>query len=261
MVFHWAESMNVSPYPNRHHPVYFLEDALRELGADVHFHRNEKTRGCWGLEVNGKVMVWLLDNRWPHEREKVDPATRQLLAEGVLVCHTQKPDAERIGGQWLPLAVTPGYYPKKMPQLFDVGFVGYVRDDARLTLLNTLASRYSTNYASGLFGENALDTYCQSRVAINIPSQYGHPAAYDVNMRVFECLATGVPLVTNYLDTLAELGIEDGKTMFAYGSPDGIIDAVQRAIDRPEVGQTGAALAQERHTYTHRAKQVLEWLG
>jgi hypothetical protein len=80
-------------------------------------------------------------------------------------------------------------------------------------------------------------------------------------MRVMECLATGVPTVTNALTELPELGIIDGETAFLYETPDGIMDAIQQAIEHPEVGNAGAVLAQERHTYAHRAAQVLEWLA
>lgn len=250
--------MNFS-YPDRHHPVYFLMDALEALGADVTFHRDSETQGCWGLSVNGKLMVWFIDDRWPHERKEQELA--DLKAHGVLICNAQKPDADRTGGHWLPLAATPGFYPKPMKKLFDVGFVGYMRDEARLSMLSNVASRYTVSFIQGVFGEAALDTYCQSRVALNVPTRYGHPLAYDINMRVLECLATGIPTVTNALDDLGALGIVDGETAITYATPDAVFDAIQNALEHPEVGEAGAALIQERHTYTHRAKQVLEWLG
>jgi len=79
-------------YPDLHHPCYFLEDALTKLGADARVVRDETTLGCWGLLVNGKLMVWLIDNRHPHEALTEDPAAKHLLERGVLVCHAQKPD-------------------------------------------------------------------------------------------------------------------------------------------------------------------------
>jgi hypothetical protein len=250
--------MNLT-YPDKHHPVYFLQTALEQLGASVQFHRDNLTHNYWGLMVNGKGMVWLIDNRWPHERN--DQAIVDLKREGVLICNAQKPDAERTGGQWLPLAATPGFYPKDMPMLFDVGFVGYVRDSARMVMLNNLASRYTVNYAFGVFGETALDTYCQSRTAVNIPTQYGHPLAYDsANMRLFEMALTGSVPITPYESYLPELGFTDGVNVCWYKTPDAIFAAVDQALTHPEIGQAAIALIQERHTYAHRAQQVLEWL-
>src|SRR5260221_13131475 len=96
----------MSSYPNRHHPCYFLEDALTALGAEAKVIRDVRTDGCWGLVIDDKTMVWLIDNRHAHEALTEDSAAADLLARGVLVCHAQKPDAERVGGKWLPLAGT-----------------------------------------------------------------------------------------------------------------------------------------------------------
>ena len=42
-------------YPDRHHPCFFLEDALVKLGADAKVVRDNTTLGCWGLTINGKT--------------------------------------------------------------------------------------------------------------------------------------------------------------------------------------------------------------
>ena len=272
-------------YPDEHHPIFFLRDALRALGAEAEFnHRDERTLGCWGLIVNGKPMVWLIDNRHPHEAAKEDPAARELLARGVLVCHAQKPDMERVGGKWLPLAATPGYKPfeprtitlksnsdsrevqvTEHDKWYDVGFVGYIRDTGRSMLFADIGARYSLNTGEGLFGRNAVEAYWFSRIGVNIPTGYGAPDCYDINMRVFEIMATGVPLVTNTLPELAELGITHADTAMLYDSPDHLIWLIGKLLEHPdkanEMGNKASQLVQEHHTYRHRAEQVLEWLN
>lgn len=255
----------MSAYPDRHHPVFFLQDALVALGATADFAKDDRTLGCWGLIVNDKRMVWLIDNRHAHEAEKEDPAAKRLLGEGVLVCHAQKPDADRVGGKWLPLAVTPGYRLPDGPveKLYDVGFVGYVRDPARMEVLRHVARHFKLNVAQGVFGDAAVSVYWQSKVGLNIPTNYGAPDAYDsANMRCFEILATGTPLVTTYENYLGDLGL--GGRCFMYSNINELIEAIRVAIQLPDelikAGVAGAKLAQERHTYEHRANQVLEWL-
>lgn len=255
-------------YPDRHHPCFFLEDALIALGATAKVVRDETTLGCWGLHVNGKRMIWLIDNRHPHEALTEDPAAKRLLDEGVLVCHAQKPDAERVGGKWLPLAVTPGYRPPEKPveKLYDVGFVGYVRDSARADILRHVARHFKVGVHQGVFGDEAVSLYWQSKVGLNVPTNYGAPDAYDsANMRCFEILATGTPLATPYEPYLIDLGLTDHKPeVMTYSSPGYLIEGIAMRLARGneliEAGQNNAKLAQERHTYTHRAKQVLEWL-
>lgn len=258
----------MSLYPDRHHPVFFLQDALTALGAEAVFNgRDARTEGCWGLLVNGKPMVWLIDNRWPHEAQHEDPAARRLLDNGALVCHAQQRDAERVGGRWLPLAVTPGYRAPDQPieKTDDVAFVGYIRDMGRAALLNDVAARFTLFTGQGLFGDDAVSAYWSARVALNVPTQYGNPLAYDANIRVFETLATGTPLVTNWLPELEELGIEQGINCLTYASADELLVQIKCLLDAPDwaqqIGANAAAMAQERHLYRHRAIQVLEWLS
>lgn len=249
-------------YPDRHHPCYFLEDALNKLGASAHVIRDDTTLGCWGLLVNGKRMIWLIDNRHAHEAATEDPAAKRLLAEGVLVCHAQKPDAERVGGKWLPLAVTPGYRQPDKPveKLYDVAFVGYVRDAGRQSVLAHVARHFKLAVHQGVFGDEAVSAYWSAKVGLNVPTNYGAPDAYDsANMRCFEILATGTPLATPFQNYLKELGIKSS----GYLAADDLIRYLHLLIDNPLVDDIAiehAKLAQERHTYEHRAKQVLEWL-
>lgn len=252
-------------YPEFHHPVYFLIQSLHDLGAKAEFVRDEHTLGCWGAMVNGRIIVWLIDNRWSHERIKEDPAAAELIKRGVLVMCAQKPDAERVGAKWLPLAVTPGYGPPDKPheKTHDVAFVGYVRDAARMQVLSHVARHFRLNVAQGVFGPSAIEAYWSAKVGLNIPTNYGATDAYDsANMRCFEILATGTPLVTSGEPYLGDLGL--GGKCFMYSNINELIEAIRIAIQLPDelakAGVIGTELAQSRHTYAHRAKQVMEWL-
>lgn len=257
----------MSHYPPDHHPVFFLINALRELGANAEFVKDSRTLSCWGFEVNGQLAVYLIDNRLPHESEKEDPAAAELLKRGVLVMCAQKRDAERVGGRWLAIGVTPGYGPPvaPLPKQHDVGMVAYIRDQGREQLIRHAARYFRLNIAQGLFGNAAVDTYWRAKVALNVPTQFGDPLAYDVPMRVFEALATGTPLVTNALPELGELDIQDGVTCLTYTDADSMIDAIGRLVKddalAERIGANGAKLAQERHTYQKRAEKVMEWLN
>lgn len=255
----------MSHYPDRHHPVFFLIDALAAIGVRADFAKDERTLGCWGMvfpDVGNRVLVWLIDNRWAHEAVKEDPAAKALLAMGALVCHAQKTDMERVGGHWLPLAASPGFEPVKVAKTADCAMVGYVRDEGRARLLADLGKKFTLNLAQGVFGKQAVETYCGAHVGINIPTRYGDPAAYDSwNMRAPEIMACGIPLVTEYQPYLSELGLMDLDTYVSYGKGRTIIEAVQLALTHPEIGAEGLKLIQEEHTYRHRAEQVKQWLS
>ena len=253
-----------SVYPDRWHPVFMLIDALQALGASVEFARDARTGGAWGFVCNGRACAWFIDNRHAHEMVRDDPAAKFLLENGGLVMHAQPPDRDRVGGKWLPLAASPGYKvpPRPMQKLWDCAFVGFIRTEARADFLSDISARYSLSSASGLFGEQAVATYWQARVGLNVPTSWGGATGYDsANMRCFEVLATGVPLVTAYEKWLDELGLIPGVNYVPYATIPEAIAAVKFAIEHPDIGDKGAQLAQARHTYKHRALQVLEWLA
>jgi hypothetical protein len=252
-------------YPDRHHPCYFLSDALAAIGVKNEVIRDERSLGCWALifpDFDNRVMAYLIDNRWEHEAIKEDPAAKTLLAMGALVCHAQKPDMERVGGHWLPLAASPGFARVSVAKTADCAMVGYVRDEGRARLLADVGAKFTLNLAQGVFGKQAVETYCGAHVGINIPTRYGHPAAYDsMNMRLPEIAACEIPPVTSHEDYLEALGFEDMETCVTYGAHRSIIEAVEIALDQPHIGFNAGQLIKERHTYRHRAEQVKQWLS
>lgn len=252
-------------YPDRHHPIFMLQDALQAVGVAVEFAKDERTRDCWGMvfpDFNHRVMVWLIDNRHEHERAKEDPAAAALLAEGALVCHAQKPDYERVGGHWLPLAATPGFRPMPaLTKVHDAAFIGFLRDMQRVSRLADVAAMCNVTIAWGMFGHDAVRHYNAARVGVNVPTRWGMPNSYDSwNMRLPELAACGIVPVTPHEDYLAEGGWLDGQTCYTYGTHRPIEDAVRLALDNPQVGSAAHELVMAKHTYAERAKQVMAWL-
>lgn len=254
-------------YPDRWHPVYMIEDALNAMGIRTDFARDERTLNCWGLifpDYDNRVLVWLIDNRLPHEMEKEDVAAKELLSRGALVCHAQKPDAERVGGHWLPLVASPGFGPVNVAKTTDVAFVGYVRDEGRARLLADVGHKFKLSINQGLFGVKTVEAYCGAKVGLNIVSHYGQPFAYDSwNMRSPEIMACGVPLVLERQDYLIELGLVNGLNCFMYGGNTNVTDAIRWAVNNQmiDIGASGLQLIRDRHTYKHRAEQVIQWLS
>lgn len=252
-------------YPDLHHPVYFLISALQSIGVRAEFAKDERTRGCWGMvfpDYGNRVMVYLIDNRHLHEREKEDPAAKELLASGALVCHAQKPDCERVGGHWLPLAATPGFAPQNAVKAHDAAFCGYLRDLQRVSRLADVAAVYNVAIAWGVFGDDAVALYNAARVGVNVPTQWGMPNTWDSwNMRLPEIAACGIVPITPHEEYLAEGGWIDGVSCVTYGAHRTIADAVGIALENPHIGDAAQGLVALKHTYEHRARQVVEWLS
>src|SRR5581483_11747121 len=100
---------------------------------------------------------------------------------------------------WLPLAADPQVFQPEddEPRVFDVGFVGNVLPglhDARRQLLRRIYERFSrVAIARGVWREDASRLMAQCRLAFN------RSLHEDVNMRVFEVVACGRPLLTDRL--------------------------------------------------------------
>ena len=128
-----------------------------------------------------------------------------------------------------------------------------------------LNARHSLSIAQGQFGEAAVSTYHQARLGINIPTRYGDPQAYDsANMRFFEILKTGTPLVTPAETYLLDLEFQHGHNLFLYESRQHLADVIQEALLRDDletIGFRGAAIVNLHHSYRNRAQQVLAWLS
>jgi len=143
--------------------------------------------------------------------------------------------------------------------------VGFVRDAGRQAVLAHVARHFKLLVMQGVFGDEAVSAYWSAKVGLNVPTGYGQPDAYDsANMRCFEILATGTPLVTTSEKYLDELGFSWSTNYLGYIDADNLITQLEHLLNNTKtldiIGKTGANLAQERHTYEHRAKQVLEWL-
>lgn len=165
---------------------------------------------------------------------------------------------------WLPLACDPAVH-RPLPgvaEAFDVGFVGstagaYARRNA---LLGALAARFRLNdyrrpYPPGEMAE----VYARSRLVFNC-SVRG-----DLNMRVFEALGCGRPLLTDRIGNgLLDL-FADGEHLIAYADEAELLDRAAGYLADPaaraRVAAAGHALALERHTYAHRARAIVDHAG
>lgn len=167
---------------------------------------------------------------------------------------------------WLPLGCSPELHDVgPMPRIHDVAFVGAVPDDPhdrRRRLLDAVAARFPNHRIGRFWPEEMARIYAQSRIVVNVS------AARDVNMRVFEALASGALLITDPADGLDEL-FRDGEHLVVYRDDAELVPLIEKYLadhaERERIAAAGRALALSEHTYRHRARRmmlmVLEALG
>lgn len=171
---------------------------------------------------------------------------------------------------WLPCAVEPRAYPNQPAALktYDIGFVGFVTFRKRAEMLDRMFREfpnffYGQRFSRYVYGEpadgqDAADLFRKSRIVFNTA------AVDDINMRVFESLATGSFLLTEWVPTLSEL-FEDGKHLVTYKTMDEAVEKARYYLahdeEREKIAKAGMEEVLSKHTYHHRWNHVLETIG
>jgi 2-polyprenyl-3-methyl-5-hydroxy-6-metoxy-1,4-benzoquinol methylase/Tfp pilus assembly protein PilF len=102
--------------------------------------------------------------------------------------------------------------------------------------------------------EEMAKTYAQSKIVVNAAVNV------DINMRVFEALASGALLITDQADGLDELFV-DGQHLVVYEKDDDLFDLVRYFLEndaeRERIAAAGKQLAYDRHTYDDRVNRMI----
>lgn len=154
---------------------------------------------------------------------------------------------------WLPLACDPQIHGKaEREKEHDVGFVGSLTDDRRVSLLMRLAEKMDVGYKRAFLREMA-DFFSGSRIIFN------NAIRNDLNMRVFEALCSGSLLLTDPADGLDEF-FTDREHLVVYND-ENIIELAEHYLRNPEereaIADAGRREALASHTYEHRVEDIL----
>ncbi len=233
--------------PQGWEPDLFLwvETGLGGLPPDLHEHTIPKA--CYLIDTHIHL-------------EKHTEIARKFdfvfLAQKGYVDALKRAGIERV--TWLPLACDPEIHgPKEGGKSHDVGFVGSVTavHKRRKALLDSIGEHFDLCVERKFMDEMA-EVYARSRMVFN------NALNEDLNMRVFEALCSGSLLLTDAACGLKDL-FEEGKHYAEY-IDDTLIETIQYYLDRPNererIATEGRKEVLTRHTYAHRARQMLETL-
>jgi glycosyltransferase involved in cell wall biosynthesis/predicted TPR repeat methyltransferase len=159
---------------------------------------------------------------------------------------------------WLPLACSPELHNVgSMERVYDVAFVGAVSADPldrRRKILNAIQERFPNVRIGQYWPEDMAQIYAQSKIVVNTCVDR------DINMRVFEALASGAMLITDEADGLEEL-FDDGTHLVIYRKDEDLLGLIEHYLDdvtaRKKIAEQGRALVYAKHTYQHRMRQLV----
>lgn len=163
---------------------------------------------------------------------------------------------------WLPLACDPEIHGKHDVQKeHDIAFVGNLYSgiplyEKRVKLLHLLKKKYNVKIEQKFFEEMAL-SFSKAHLVFNIA------AKSDLNMRVFEGLASGSLLLTDRApgSGLTEL-FQDRKDLVIYNDSNDLLELVDYYLyqceERRDISLHGMRKVLNHHTYENRIDRIYE---
>lgn len=282
-------SANLRKILNNKDPLDHPSSMHDDTGNVVHLQPNEPTRhhGIFDLNVlidHGEDAIQVpLDFEVPHPNAYWAFDThlgydyrlkRAREFDHVFLCHKAQIadfvrdgiDASRI--HYLPCAAEETCYrPYPVMKKWNWSFIGHLNSEHRIDLVDRFIREFGLGDGEGyvgwrmpeIKGHNVLDDaakkFSMSRMVIN------DSIKNDLNMRTFEVMATGTPLITEENGPLLGL-FTKGVHLLTYKTIDGAVDCAKYLLKNPEmmneIGKAGLREILEKHTYRHRVLEVLK---
>ncbi|MFP4499657.1 MAG: glycosyltransferase [Candidatus Hydrogenedentota bacterium] len=234
-------------------PPGWRPDLVVALQSAMHQYRDIAALTCPTAYIS--VDTW-------HDSEEFR-ATRAydfvFAAQRVFLPYLAAGGAARV--DWLPLACDPAvHYPDGAAADHDIAFAGslkYVVNQERIRRLYRLRERFSVFIKQDVGGDDLCRAFARGKLAFN------SAISCDVNMRVFEVLAMGRPLLMNRdaaVNGLFDL-FEDGRHLITYGD-DNLEQQARRYLEddaaRAAIAKAGREAVHNAHTYDHRVAALLD---
>lgn len=158
---------------------------------------------------------------------------------------------------WLAYACDPQTnYRMTLPMSYDISFVANIhRGGEREKIIKLLESLYNSKIFLGQAWQHDMSTiYNMSKIVLNI-SEYN-----ELNWRIFEVLACGRCLLTNYSNEVTELFLPM-KHLVTYGDKSELVDRIKYLLEHSEqrehIALEGQKEVYAKHTMDHRIKELL----
>ena len=180
-----------------------------------------------------------------------------------LVFAAQKDGASQLSSllgrkvEWLPLACDPSVHRKhSVPKKWNISFIGNLFPGLRTDFVEMISRKFSDVLIDRRFFDDMAKAYSESKIVFN------QSIRNDINMRVFEAVATGSFLLTN---DLSENGLSEvfdaGTHLDTFRSAEELLDKAKYYLTHEDVREKLAAQgrqhALEHHTYRQRMERLL----
>ena len=245
-------------------PMHFVpEGDVREFGDfDLHIwiDHGEDSWITQNYPCPKPNLYWVSDMHWSQQAKDFRIAKAKEF--DVVCCNhphqvqwmKQELDPDRVF--WVPFAVHPPAYPYEQAiKKYDLCFIGHLNTMRRIEALDAMFKAFPSSFYGRKFFEKAARVYQESKICFN------ECVAKDVNMRSFEIMGSGGFLLTERCDGMMML-FQDGKHCVMFDTIEEAIEKAKYYIEhddeREAIAKAGYEEVMARHTYLHRAQQLLQ---
>lgn len=258
------------PYTTGH----YIKSALTDLAIDHHCALPSDVKNAiddtfdllltiddgshWLLPADLKIKkaIWIIDTHVSLHHDIL-----MLLDYDYIFCAQRAGMAKlsELGFQntfWLPLGCDPKVHAchETVSKSYAVGFVGNSGTSERELLLESLREHFADSFIGRANFHEMACIYARSYVAFN------KSIRDDLNMRFFEVLCSGTPLVTDYLEDIALLGLDQYVTFYDQDSQ--IVEKLEKVLENYaeylERSSDAQYVVMTEHSYKNRIMSLLQ---
>lgn len=206
-------------------------------------------------KMNGVPVIWYALDTHVNTQHHLNRYNRYKL---MFLCHKQYQNLF-TNSIWLPVACDVDIHKGNFhsEKLYDITFVGNYGDGAHNTrthFLRKLSSCFKLNVKKNLWNKDVTNEYEKSHILFNCS------LAGDLNMRVFECLASGGMLVTDDVVDAHNFFV-DGTHLKFYRDENQLVHIISEMLQNPqsrqEIALTGQLKVLNKHTYDNRVTEIV----
>jgi spore maturation protein CgeB len=256
--------------------LYFAR-ALDELGYRFdHFWTKEAMEIAPGYDLylridHGDYKYDIPDHLHPaafyaidtHLKASYAKIKKQLRHYDFIFCAQQdaagRLKSKGINAFWLPLACDTDLHCKlDLEKCYDLGFVGNDGGIPRKFFLQQLRERCPNSFIARASFRDMGNIYSRSKIGFN------YSINNDINMRIFEIMASGAMLLTNAIqDNGFDRLFADKQNVVVYKNPKDLFELIDYYLanqeQRQKIADRGAQLVRANHRYRDRINKILEY--
>ncbi|MBU3911584.1 MAG: glycosyltransferase [Candidatus Omnitrophica bacterium] len=161
---------------------------------------------------------------------------------------------------WMNVGCDPGIHKRiSVDRSYDLGFVGTDGGVPRKFYLQEMRERYPNSLIGPADHREMSRIYSSSKIGFSFPIR-----GECFTMRNYEIMACGAMLLMKRLrdDSAEQLGFMDRKHLVIFDGPEDLFRLIDYYLknreEREEIAENGYRFTIEKHTYEHRAKEMVE---